>query len=425
MASDKKTLKESLPEGDERFYSINFLAAELEVLDSMERDERILRHHLPSRHHHNRNFSAARFPKNVSTPLSLFPPVPAPEEPGEPMKISPTLGRYFLCYACCLPVRGPARSILCDLQRGSFLLIPNVLVDILEICRTHTIEEVYDHYGHQHDREIDEYFEHLVAGRYGFYTDEPQRFPAMSLDWRSPNVVTNCLIDFDAESRHDLTDLNEQLANLRCAALEMRFFLPLDIAALSAHLQPWRDSTIRSISLLMGDHPSLTPEALDNLLVEHKRIKHVTIHSCPERDEFIQVDLQTTLRYTKEVIDSEACCGNVSSRYFSCTTGAFTEALRFNNCLNRKVGIDRRGAIKNCPSMPHSFGELGATPLATVIESADFQKPWGVTKDQVPVCQDCEFRYICHDCRAYVQDPRQPLSKPAKCRYNPYEARWE
>jgi hypothetical protein len=33
--------------------------------------------------------------------------------------------------------------------------------------------------------------------------------------------------------------------------------------------------------------------------------------------------------------------------------------------------------------------------------------------------------YICHDCRVYLQDPKNPLSKPAKCRYDPYQVRWE
>src|SRR5215203_3690321 len=128
------------------------------------------------------------------------------------------MNRHFLCYACCIPVQGYARSIVCDLQRGSFLFIPNVLVEILELCRTNTVEEVYAHYDHEHDRQIDEYLQYLIDHQYGFYTDEPHLFPAMSLDWRDPRVITNCLVDFDDESRHDLTDLNEQLSSLGCEA---------------------------------------------------------------------------------------------------------------------------------------------------------------------------------------------------------------
>jgi len=47
-----------------------------------------------------------------------------------------------------------------------------------------------------------------------------------------------------------------------------------------------------------------------------------------------------------------------------------------------------------------------------------------ITKDQVAVCRDCEFRYVCTDCRAYTQDADDPYSKPAKCTYDPYTATW-
>ena len=43
---------------------------------------------------------------------------------------------------------------------------------------------------------------------------------------------------------------------------------------------------------------------------------------------------------------------------------------------------------------------------------------------KIHVCKDCEFRYICTDCRAYIEDPNDILSKPLKCGYNPYTAEW-
>ncbi|WP_338865075.1 grasp-with-spasm system SPASM domain peptide maturase [Myxococcus stipitatus] len=335
------------------------------------------------------------------------------------------MSSYFVCFACCLPVRGHTRSILCDVQQGTFLFIPNVLVDILEMSRERTVDDIKAHYGHEHDARIDEYLAFLVEKNQGFFTQTPQRFPPLDLDWRNPRLVTNCLVDFDTASTHDLVDLNQQLSQLACESLELRFFHPLSLETLTQHLDAFRDSTLRSISVVVGHHPSLQLEALEVLLVLHKRVKHLTIHSCPERDEHHHIDLSTDLIYTTEAVTSEACCGNVSSQLFRCNILSFTEARSFNSCLNRKVGIDTRGRIKNCPSMRRSFGDTRSTRLASVVGHEDFQRAWKTTKDQVLVCQDCEFRYICQDCRAYLQDPEQPLSKPARCRYNPYEARWE
>ncbi len=32
---------------------------------------------------------------------------------------------------------------------------------------------------------------------------------------------------------------------------------------------------------------------------------------------------------------------------------------------------------------------------------------------------------MCTDCRAYVEDPNDNLSKPLKCGYDPYTGKWE
>jgi len=117
-------------------------------------------------------------------------------------------------------------------------------------------------------------------------------------------------------------------------------------------------------------------------------------------------------------------CGMIDKKFFSPNIPTYTEALHHNSCLNRKVSISAEGDIKNCPSMSESFGNISDTPLATAIEKPGFKKYWDINKDKVQVCKDCEFRYICTDCRAYIENPEDILSKPLKCGYNPYSATW-
>lgn len=63
--------------------------------------------------------------------------------------------------------------------------------------------------------------------------------------------------------------------------------------------------------------------------------------------------------------------------------------------------------------------------LKEVMQSQEFQKLWHIKKDDIKVCQDCEFRYMCMDCRAFIKDPKDIYSQPAKCPYNPYIAKWK
>jgi SPASM domain peptide maturase of grasp-with-spasm system len=102
----------------------------------------------------------------------------------------------------------------------------------------------------------------------------------------------------------------------------------------------------------------------------------------------------------------------------------FTESQRHNSCLNRKLSVDARGEIRNCPSMERSFGNVRDTSLHSALLHRDFRELWALNKDQVEVCKDCEFRYICVDCRAYIVNPDDRHSKPAKCGYDPYTATW-
>ena len=75
--------------------------------------------------------------------------------------------------------------------------------------------------------------------------------------------------------------------------------------------------------------------------------------------------------------------------------------------------------------MSQSFGNIKDTTLKATLNHKDFKKYWNISKDQIEVCKDCEFRYVCTDCRAYIDEPENVLSKPLKCGYNPYTALWE
>ena len=80
---------------------------------------------------------------------------------------------------------------------------------------------------------------------------------------------------------------------------------------------------------------------------------------------------------------------------------------------------------RNCPSSKESFGTIqsGQRILNAVIEP-EFKKSWSINKDQIEVCKDCEFRYICTDCRVFLQDSNNIYSKPLKCGYSPYNLEW-
>ena len=333
-------------------------------------------------------------------------------------------GPAFSLFACCVPVQGARRSVICDLQRQNFHFIPNGLYEILTEHAGATVEEIQAAYDHEYDEEIAEYFDFLLEHEMGFWCEDLERFPSIDLTWETPERITNAILDVDERSGHDYEKIFPQLDDLGCKAVEIRCFHRCRPDELRQILEAARYGRLRSIDLLAGYGPELTPEALERLANDYRRVSSIVIHSAPERRQLPPLRTGVTIEYRAAAVDSPACCGKIHPGYFVVNLETFAEAQRHNSCLNRKISIDARGEIKNCPSMARSFGNARETSLHGALAQRDFTALWSINKDQIEVCKDCEFRYICTDCRAYIRDAADRYSKPSKCSYDPYTAEW-
>lgn len=63
-------------------------------------------------------------------------------------------------------------------------------------------------------------------------------------------------------------------------------------------------------------------------------------------------------------------------------------------------------------------------PIKDVVRRPDFRFLWGLHKDLIDVCKDCQFRYVCTDCRVLLDDVGNVFSKPRACGYDPYTDEW-
>jgi SPASM domain peptide maturase of grasp-with-spasm system len=332
--------------------------------------------------------------------------------------------KVFRLFACCVPVRGARRSTICDLQRERYELIPNGMYDLLSRYTDHTLEEIRADFPAAAHPTLDEYFDFLVKQEFGFWCEDPEAFPPMDLSWERPETVTNAIVDVDERSRHDWPSLLAQLDRLGCHALQLRYFRPVSVDELDAVLGAMARGRLRAVELMLPFDPAWEERTLEDLCLRHQRVLGIVVHSAPETKVERVSGLETVVFFRAETIDSHAHCGVVGPEWFMASMEGFTEARSFNSCLNRKLSVDAAGEIRNCPSLRRSFGNAATTPLADAVADPAFRELWGITKDQVETCRDCEFRYVCTDCRAFVKNPGDRLSKPAKCGYDPYTARW-
>src|SRR6185295_18691747 len=160
---------------------------------------------------------------------------------------------------------------------------------------------------------------------------------------------------------HDFAKICRELDTLGCKALELRCFAPLPLAQVALMLQPTERGRLRSIDLLLAWNDEATDAALDALVRANARISSVTVRSAPAARSR-EVGRRVPLAYVEQAIDSPRCCGQVHPAYFRVNGELFLEAQRHNSCLSRKISVDARGEIRNCPSLPESFGNARTTP---------------------------------------------------------------
>jgi len=332
--------------------------------------------------------------------------------------------QIFKLFSNCIPVKGASRYIICDLLRREIYFIPEGLHEILTEYEDKSLDFIKQQYDNEVDSEIDEFIDFLLANELGFYTNNPENFPKIEKRWEWPGLLSNAILEVSARSAHDYPHVFRQLDQCGCKHLELRFYCEMPMEEVERILSAANHSLLRSIDLYLKYTPVYDAIDFNVFLIRFQKVGRLVLHSCNNPHKL--AESTPNIFYCEDSITDNSHCGMVKSVYFHSNMAMFMEAQFHNSCLNKKISITEDGNIKNCPSLPGIFGNVYEDSLKDIVAgSKDLKKYWNTTKDQINVCRDCEFRYVCTDCRAYLEDPSDANSKPLKCGYNPYEAVWE
>jgi SPASM domain peptide maturase of grasp-with-spasm system len=340
---------------------------------------------------------------------------------------------YFKQFSNCIVSKGTKRSLICDLQRQFSEIIPNDLVIVLEkLSKKKKISELYDEYGKENKNTIEEYLEFLVEKEYGFYCDsiEFDMFTDMDLTFITPSEISNAIIELRHSNFFDLENKILQLENLGCNAVAIVLYECLSKNDFIYIIKAFKGTRIKSLEVTCKFDEIYDINFLKGISAISGCLTKLTFMLSPfEKFELWDDNIFFDRVWIKKDITSFKHCGIINTKYFNTNLPKVIEAINHNSCLNRKISIDVNGDIKNCPSMPESYGNIKNTTLEEAINKPGFKKYRNITKDDIEICRDCEFRYVCTDCRAYTErtkfsDEGLDLSKPLKCGYNPYTNEW-
>lgn len=321
--------------------------------------------------------------------------------------------KYFILFSTCKVVKGYSRSIIYDLERHNFTFIQNNHYEILSkgpLLINHENNELIDF---------------LIAQDLGFITEFPLNFPTIDLDYKPIEHLSNAVIEINNSLEwFKLFLKNSTTSSIRF--VEIRFFNS-DRALFYELMNLISSSNIEGVTLCVPEYKIIAEaiEEINEQLIELKKrwpeLKTISIYNSPILQNYIlEGNLYVILN---KVSLANENCGKISVTNFNISVQSFVESISCNSCLNKKVSLTSSGKIKNCLSFKNDYGRIDQIDLEKIVHSEHFLK-YNIPKDSIAVCKDCEFRYMCHDCRAYLPE-NEIHNKPKFCNYNPYSTLWE
>lgn len=351
-------------------------------------------------------------------------------------------GQYLVLASFCQLVEGANRSVIIDHRSGTLFFVNREYASILNQINRKLLQSAYELFDDEESATFFEKFvDYLIFNNLAFLTEHIDCFPQRSTDNFEEDAQTkvyNCILEIDA--RYFDVDrmylLSKNLDSLRCKDVQIRFLSHYDNELLKLVLHFFESTTVNYIEVHCQSVQEEQVNQVEDLVLSNRLISHFFIYGWSffdkkeiilkyDDERFLSIEAGT-IYFLKYPFEEGGCCGQIlfETLEFS-NLDLHNKLKKTNGCLDRKITIDRFGNIKNCPSRPETYGNIENISISETLNNPDFKKWWYIHKDQIEVCRDCEFRYSCTDCRAFLKDSNNVYSKPLKCGYNPYSNVWE
>jgi SPASM domain peptide maturase of grasp-with-spasm system len=340
---------------------------------------------------------------------------------------------FIKLFANCLVVLGVKNALLCDLQKNESELIPIEIGKVLQLLNSKiSLEEILLNYNDEETAIVNGYIHYILEKGYGFNcdSDEFDLFPTLNHSYDVSYAITNAIIERNITNIKEIGKIVDELEILGCQHTSIVFYEQLTQKDFIEIFKHFVNRKLKSFDIVSKWNSEINETFLGSF-PNNLQLSHLSLFGTPV--EFINQTFDNfsfKVFFSSENVKNFSHCGKVNIQSFNTNLPKVLEAINFNSCLYKKISIDINGNIKNCPALSESFGNLESSTLEQALENTDFKKYWNLKKDKIYTCKDCEFRYICTDCRAYTElthlnEKGLDISKPLKCGYDPYSGTWE
>jgi SPASM domain peptide maturase of grasp-with-spasm system len=327
----------------------------------------------------------------------------------------------FHLFPTCIPVLGHCRSVLIDLHTNTYKFIPNSLCEILRDHKGKTIEHIKSLFDVEEAGTIDEYFSFLHDNNYICFS-ENILFRPLSINYKAPEFYSNAFVEIGAEIPFNVLD---QLSEANCLLIQLKFTQACSFDFFIEVLEYVNKLRITNIHCYL-QYDNEFKARWNKILQRTVKLTRCFFLNSPEYSEIkYGVNDSYVAIFLDKRISENLNCGNIHPQMFRVSKRMVFESMQNNSCLHKKIFIDKNGDIKNCPFGRTVFGNIANVTLYAVALSDEYKKSTSIKKDDIETCKICEFRYMCLDCRVFIANSSNDFSRPQKCNYNPYLAKWQ
>lgn len=145
---------------------------------------------------------------------------------------------YIRFFTNCLIVDGKNRSLIVDLQRKNYFIIPNSLAEIINHFNNKMkLLEVFELYGKENEETITEYLDFLFEKEFCIYVNDYEfdQFLPLDINFDPPALITNVIIEISEVTLSNFEKIIENICKLYCKHIQIVIYseiLPNDLKIL-------------------------------------------------------------------------------------------------------------------------------------------------------------------------------------------------
>jgi SPASM domain peptide maturase of grasp-with-spasm system len=326
----------------------------------------------------------------------------------------------LMVFSNCIPVQGFNRSIIYDLTRNKYTVISNKLYFFLKENQAKRRSIIFNE-AHQNILEIREYINLLESHDYVFWADEAisQNFKALDLEWKRPEKVSNAVIEIVKIDLDYLVSVAKDLAGLGCRCVDIHFYmndyLPEELETV---IKVFSDESFSQTDMcFFNDFNSANFDFVVQLCNSYLSIHSIVVYNSQlSQKDYVEIKNCSVVIINEKYREDKG----KTARNFSVNMNSFTEAQKYNLYYNRKLIFTSKQSELNNPAKI-VYSDIGS--IEEKLRDKRFNEI-NVSKDQITICNDCEFRYMCVDSRIPKLNARGQYYFETECNYNPYISKW-